>query len=297
MIKYLFLLLICLSSCQHPPKEEAIIRVLVPRGPSVIALTEWLDNPLVIGNKKIRLEIFDTPDRIQASLIRQEADMAVLPMINAANLYNKKVKVKLMGCPIWGTLFLLDREVVRNPELFLFGDGTTPDILTRHYLNLNGLNYPFNYTFDTASGIAQGILAGKVDRAVLSEPFVSIVLGKDSTIRIKADLNHPANDTIGFAQTAILLAPSLESYRDKINSALVEACRKVSLNPQWAIQSLEEHQIFNKAILTPESVKRCEIFYKNAREAETAIWSFLRLIEQYEPKAIGEKLPDEGFIS
>ena len=119
-------------------------------------------------------------------------------MINAANLYNKGIKIKLAGCPIWGTLYLVEKTPLKEPALYVFGNGTTPDILTRYYLGRQRSDYPLNYAFNTAGEITQGILAGKVNRAVLGEPFLSIALRKDSSLRITADLNHLTDsDTLG----------------------------------------------------------------------------------------------------
>ena len=60
---------------------------------------------------------------------------------------------------------------------------------------------------------------------------------------------------------------------------------------------LESRNIFALGTLTPESIERCRINYLSTGEAKESILDFLRLIEQYEPKAIGGKLPDNGFIS
>lgn len=60
--------------------------------------------------------------------------------------------------------------------------------------------------------------------------------------------------------------------------------------------SLEEHGIFAQGSLTPKSIERCKIHYLSAIEAKDAVMGFLRLIEQYEPKAVGGRLPDAGFM-
>ena len=120
-----------------------------------------------------------------------------------------------------------------------------PDILTRYYLGRQRLDYPLNYAFNTAGEITQGILAGKVNRAVLGEPFLSIALRKDSSLRITADLNHLTdNDTLGFAQTAVVYTPTMEKYRIAFEDALRASCQKAVRYPKETIHSLEEHGIF-----------------------------------------------------
>lgn len=154
-----------------------------------------------------------------------------------------------------------------------------------------------NYAFNTAGEITQGILAGKVNRAVLGEPFLSIALRKDSSLRITADLNHLTdNDTLGFAQTAVVYTPTMEKYRIAFEDALRASCQKAVRYPKETIHSLEEHGIFAQGALTPKSIERCKIYYLSAIEAKDAVMGFLRLIEQYEPKAVGGRLPDAGFI-
>ena len=48
-------------------------------------------------------------------------------------------------------------------------------------------------------------------------------------------------------------------------------------------------------MLSLESIERCKIDYKTVSEAQENILHFLQLIEQYEPKALGGKMPDEQF--
>ena len=206
----------------------------------------------------------------------------------------------MAGCPIWGTLYLVGRSDKgisgeNKSVLHIFGAGTTPDILTRHYLRQHKLNYTLNYSLTTAHEIMQGLLAGKVDYAVLGEPFLSIALRKDSTLQILADLNKPDSASLGFAQTAILYVPTLKKSKETMDSLLNASCRFAVEQPEQAICILEKENIFTFGMLTPESIERCKIDYKTVSEAQENILHFLQLIEQYEPKALGGKMPDEQF--
>ena len=142
----------------------------------------------------------DSPEQMQALLVKGEADIAVLPMISAANLYNKGIRYPLLGCPIWGTLYLVGRDHI-VPPVYLFGAGTTPDILARYYLEQKG-SYTYDYSFATAREVLLSLQTNKVQTAVLSEPFLSMALEQDSTLQILADLNRPDSLSYGFPQTA-----------------------------------------------------------------------------------------------
>lgn len=300
-IRYLCLLIIpLLCGCTEAKKEEKeAIRVSVLRGPSAIAFASWMENPPVVGGKSVRVTIVDSPDVMQAGLIKGEADIAVLPMVNAANLYNKGVAYPLLGCPVWGTLYLVGRDsaVPTGQPLHIFGASTTPDILARHYIGKHQLNYTPNYAFGTAREIMQGLLVRKVETAVLGEPFLSVALRKDSTLHILADLNNTDNASPGFAQTAVVYNPSLKGFRSELDSLLALSCANAVNRPQQTISILEAKGVFAPGMLTPDCIERCRIHYLPAAKAKESVTAFLELIYQYEPKAIGGKLPDAAFIN
>lgn len=286
--------ILLLGSCQKSKKDDSILRVSVLRGPSAIAFAGWMADPPRLNGRTLSVEIIDSPDQIQASLIKEETDIAVLPMISAVNLYNKGIRYPLAGCPIWGTLYLVTKETPQS--IHLFAAGTTPDILARHYLSQQKADYPLVYAFSSAGEIFQAILAGKVKTAVLSEPFLSKALQKDSTLTIWADLNTLGNSSGGFAQTAVVYHPSLQQEKAALDSLLLSTCLYAVRQPETAIRVLEDQGVFPAGMLTPASIERCKIRYLPALEAKENIYSFLELIWQYEPQAIGGRLPDKDFI-
>ena len=290
-----FILILLLTGCRSSSDQE--IRAVVLRGPSVMAFAQWLEQPPVIEGKRVAVTVAESPDIVQAALIKGEADIAVLPTISAANLYNKGVRLEMAGCPIWGTLYLVGRTGSNDSTIHIFGRGTTPDILTRHYLSNEGQQPPLNYVFQTAGEITQGLMAKKINRAVVSEPFLSIALRKDTTLRIIADLNRAGTSEMGFAQTAIVLTPDMSALRDTLNSLLAESCRFANERPEETIRILEDKKLFAPGMLTPEAIRRCRLDYKSSQEAQAEIDTFLRLIFQYEPKAIGGQLPDARFFT
>jgi NitT/TauT family transport system substrate-binding protein len=300
MIRLICLLaVVVFCGCRPAKKDNQVINVAVLRGPTAIAFAQWMEEPLVIGGKRIVIRTIDTPDLMQAALIGRRTDIAVLPMINAANLYNKGVHYLLAGCPVWGTLYMVEKAGIRPDDhsLYIFGAGANPDIITRYYLEQKGLTYSFDYSFSSAREVMQALYMGKAARAILGEPFLSTALQRDSTLRIIADLNNPANASSGFAQTAVLYAPSLKEYRHLLDSLLSLSCRFANEHPREVIRILEAKNIFSAGALTAESIKRCQINYLTADRAKESIRSFLQVMYNYEPKSIGGKLPDDGFIT
>lgn len=246
----------------------------------------------------------ELPEQMQALLIKEEAEVAVLPMISAVNLYNKGVDLRLQGCPVWGTLYLASRlnlkELPPNSPVYLFGTGTTPDLLARHYFSLHPLpsggQPSYNYVFPTARELMLALLGGRAQTAVLPEPFLSVALSKDTSLHIVADLNRPTGKTAGYPQTAVVLLRGMEKYRAELDALLDASCRFASAHPQEAIRLLEERKIFPPGMLTPEGIGRCKIAYRPAYGIRKEVDRFLRIIYDYEPKALGGRLPDSSFI-
>lgn len=284
----------CLFACQRV-KETDEIKVTVLRGPSAIAFARWMEESPVIAGKKVQLRIADSPEQVLAQMIKEEADITVLPMINAANLYNKKVPYLLAGCPVWGNLYLVGQADAKL--MHIFGAGTTPDILTRYYMDKHQLSYTLNYTLGTASEVVRGLLGGKVEASVLAEPFVTMVTRQVPNLGILADLNNPSDSSPGFAETAVMIHKNLIKEKEVINRLLEATCRYANEQPEKVIAILEQQEIFPAGMLTKEAIERCRIMYLPANESKDEIASFLEIIYQYEPKALGNRLPDEAFYN
>ncbi len=290
------LLVVGLCDCSVGRRKDDVIHVAVLRGPSAVAFAGWMEHPPQIGGRLLEVTVFDSPEQVQAAMIKEEADIAVLPMVNAANLYMKGIPYVLAGCPLWGTLYIIGKEPLN--KLNVFGVGTTPDILTRDYLERSQWNCALDYSFTTPAEVTQAMLMGKAQAAVLSEPFVSMVLQRDTSMCILADLNHPVGDEgKGFAQTAVMVRSSLSDEREAIDSLLTATCLFARERPEEVIRTLEERRLFATGMLTPVGLERLRIQYVPAVGAEEEIRSFLEVIYRYEPKAIGGQLPDRGFIT
>lgn len=71
-------LLLILCCCNSKPKTDGgTIRVSVLRGPSAIAFAHWMEETPVVDDKPLSVRIIDSPDLMQAALIKGEADIAV----------------------------------------------------------------------------------------------------------------------------------------------------------------------------------------------------------------------------
>ena len=60
--------------------------------------------------KKIEFKLWNNPDELRALVLKKKVDFIALPTNVAANLYNKKVDIKLINVATWGILQLVSRD-------------------------------------------------------------------------------------------------------------------------------------------------------------------------------------------
>lgn len=302
---FFFLSIICISCAGEKKTSGSPIRISILKGPSAIAFAHLSDKQPSINKRPLHTDIADSPEIILSRIIKGETDIAILPMTSAANLYNKGIPYTLLGCPVWGTLFLIGSKEIQNisdlkgKTVHLFGAGTTPEILTRYILSENNPDYSgisFNCTFGNASEITQALLAHRIETAVISEPFLSMAASRDTTLHIITDLNNLQQSGNGFPQTAILINREMEPYREILDSLVQISCEYAVLHPDSAIHIVEKKNFFPAGVLSPESIQRCKIAYRPGNNIRREVSCFLNIIYDNAPKAIGNKLPDSGFI-
>ena len=73
--------------------------------------------------------------------------------------------------------------------IFLFGQGTTSDVLLKYLQSVSALQdvYP-DYTYSTPQDLFRALMSRQISDAILPEPFVSLALQKDSSLFVRYDL-------------------------------------------------------------------------------------------------------------
>lgn len=308
---FFYFLMLCLTAtgCRQSGNDRKI-QVALLKGPSAIAFIHLTDSVYTVNGKQIEVSIYDNPLQIQALMAQKKVDICTLPIALAANLYNKTGDYPLLGIPVWGSLFLLENQETTSEKdtagIFLFGQGTTPDILTRYILSGNNSpnKYTYHYQFESAAALAQALTSGNIGKAVLPEPFATLVQEKNRNIRILCDLSaawnpDKENRTAGFAQTAVVARRNLlndnPEIEDSINQLLKTITDRLISEPSASAALLVKHKLIPHPRLSDKIIDRCKIRYRDARESKQDVEEILKLLFQQEPKTIGNKLPDNSF--
>lgn len=306
----LFILVLILGfSCTE---KKDTIKIGLLDGPSAVSFIAMIDNPPVIDNKRVEFIIHSEPLHIQALMMQGKLDFAVLPTVMAANLYNKGIDYKLLAIPVWGTLYLLTNnpeiqhlKQLQQEKVYLFGQGSTADVLLRSYLEKNALHHiQPDYSYSSNAELANAFLQQKIRLAIISEPMVSLLMTKDSTISILQKIS-PEDKSLNFsedifAQTSFLVNNNLtENYGTLIkviSEQYRESCDFTYEHPEETAELLVKHGFYPDTAVSMQSIPRCNIRFSYAADVKETVMEYLRIFYTFEPQSTGGKMPADDFI-
>jgi len=302
-------ILFLLSACRSDKRDYVVIAV--PEGPSALTMLQMLKDTIFVDNREVRIEFYSEPQKIQAMMMRNEVDFAILPTIMASNLYNKGVNYRVLGIPIWGTLHVVtniplieNMKMLEGQKVHLFGQGSTADILLRDLLKKENLNNTsLNFDYSSNQELANALINERIQTAVISEPLVSQLITKYTNFRILAKLEceevTPEGNINNFTQTSFLvddafLKKNPETTR-KIAVIYEQSCKYVNDSSYFASLIAEKEDILDSYNVL-FSIPLCNINYKPGFEVKDRIFKFLKKIHDINPESTGNKIPENSFV-
>jgi NitT/TauT family transport system substrate-binding protein len=300
--------------------ELVNVRLAVLKGPTGFGYVHLLGDGGKLGlGVTVEAEVLPSPTEVAAKLISGELDIAALPANLAANLYNKGIDIQLAAVTGEGMLYFLSRdkgvdfsrktiEQIAAEDVFLHvpAPGSTPDLVTRYILNGWGLEQAYqdavlDFSIASPAQLAQMLIAGKIDYAVLPEPFASMAELKSPDVYRTGNLQEPWFKMTGnnsYPMTALVVQ---NSFAEKNTNALgrilqsVEASISTVLeDPSGAAALIEQFGILSAGLAEP-AIPRCSLMYQSGAGARESFEVYLQIIAELNPGSIGGKLPDEDF--
>ncbi len=313
LISYILLISTLLSSCDNSSeKSENTYTLASLKGPSSIGLLPLIDSINNVENPSLEITISPEPLQVRKMMLEGTADFAILPSTTAALLYNKGLDYQLIAIPIWGTLSLCgtdesvnDWNDLKNKKVYLMAKGMTPDVLFRYLLKENDL-HPYedvelDYRFPTHIDLANAVIAGRADMAVLSEPYLSLALLKNNNLKRIFDLGDKWYELkeIPIAETALLCKKELLEN----NPEFVEKLLKIySKSTDWVNDNLEasaslavKHGIVPDSIAALNSIPHSNLKLRLTKDVKDLVKQYLNVFYEMDSVIIGGKMPDEEF--
>ena len=296
------------------PADKASVNVAGLAGPTSMGMIKMIsDKALNSDAYAVNYEIASAPDQLTAKLITGEIQIAALPTNSAAVLYNKtQGQVQFLAQNTLGVLYVVGKDSagvsslkdLAGKTLTLSGSKAVPEYAMNYILDKAGIKdkVTLNYLTDHAS-VAQALLAGDAELAVLPQPFVTQVLAKDPSMKILLDINKEW-DTASEGKSVLSMGCLVvnKAFADANPEFVAEFLKQyeasvkyVNDNPTDAAKLIADAGIIPSAELAEKAIPFCNIVFKSAQDAKTEINGFLQVLYDFDPASVGGKLPDDGF--
>lgn len=297
-----------------PPAEPVSVRVAGLSGPTSMGMIQMIANKALNDETyTVDYEIAAAPDALTGKLMKGEVDIAALPTNTAAVLYNKtEGEVQLLAQNTLGVLYLVGKDAgnittaadLSGKSLVMSGSGAVPEYALNFILEQAGVrdSVTVDYLPDHAT-VAQTLLAGDAELAVLPQPFVTQVLAKNADLKILLDLNAAWEDaskgeSLLVMGCLVVRRDFAEANPEFVANFLAEYEKSVAFvneNPAEAAPLIAEAGIVPDAGLAEKAIPFCNIVFKTGAEAKTGVEGFLKVLFGANPASVGGKLPEADF--
>lgn len=287
------------------------IQVAGLKGPTSVGMLHLFDSKPDFGpGEEVEYQIVPTPELMISRVLSGEVDMAALPMNAASILYNKGVPYRLGAVTGYGLFYLVttrddisDFRDLRNKKVAFVARNSTPDYVTQFLMEHHGVleDVERDYTFNHVE-LPPNMIAGRVDTAVLPEPFVTIVTMKQPEARIVFDLQQEwkkIHETeTSYPVSAFFISNKLIENRPRLVERFLSEYEE---SIQWAVDNperagaLAQEYMDLPAPVIAQAMPRLNLRFVPALEARTDIERFFKVLYDFQPKSIGGSIPDDRF--
>ena len=315
----LSLSLLLLTACNtgegsKPDSEKINVNIATLKGPTgigMVNLMELAKEGEAPDNYSFTLA--GAADEITGKLTSGEVDIAAVPTNLAATLYNKTGgKVRIIAVNTLGVLYVVENgdtvksvDDLKGKTVSATGQAAVPEYAFNYILEQNGMKAGTDVTVDYLSEhseLAAQLIAGKVNLAVLPEPFVTQVTAKNPDVRVALDLAEEWN-TASDEQSDLVMgclvvrtefAEEHKAELDAFLDAYKQSAEAAVKDVEKTAQLTGEYDIMDAAV-AEKAIPKCNIVYMDGTEMKESTGAFLKVLFEAQPKSVGGKLPDDGF--
>ncbi|PMQ02076.1 MAG: hypothetical protein CBR30_03220 [Dictyoglomus sp. NZ13-RE01] len=278
-------------------KSKTKIEILIPLGPTVIPFSTMIPQ-YSSQDLDMNFTIWRNIDELVIRVKENKYDVIIAPFITLVNLYNKGVKIKHLSTFNWASFYLVSKKPIRNlnelagKEVYIAQRGSTQDVIFNIYLNEKGLRDKINIFYGSPQEITALFSVGKIDLALLPEPFVTFCIFNNG--RIVLDLQKAYKSITGknLPITSIFVRSDLDKKTvENIDKIFRENFKNFAKNKDLYCE--KSSTILNLDYkIVKEALKRLSFIYLGI-SAKKDLSTFIQFIYEKEPELIGGKLPEE----
>lgn len=302
----------CLSGCSSKEnlKEDVSVKVSMPDGLPSIALSKLaFKNKNIKDGYNVNYNIEKTPDNLSTTVMKGEADIAVVPSNMAAIAYNKTKNYEIAGTTGLGSFYLVSNDDIggfkdlKGKEVVNTGKGLTPDITNKFIIKSNGLNEKdINFTYvNSANELVPMIVSKKANTAIVPEPALTALKIKNPEIKVVKSLNEEykniTKSDYGYPQATIIVKSDFAKNNKEFVNLFLEGVKEsiifVNSNPDKAGEYCEKIGVGTKKEVINKSIENANLQFIGVEESIKDYKDYYKILSEYDVKSIGGKIPDE----
>jgi len=294
--KVFILIMLALLIIMNPIfSQNKKIEVLIPLGPTIIPFSTMISE-----NPDFNFTIWRTLDELVVKARDNKYDVIIAPFTTLVNLYNKGVNIKYLSTFNFASFYLISNKAKRFNEiigdnLYIAQKGSTQDIIFNIYLQERNLKDKINLYYSTPQEITSLFIAGKVNNALLPEPYVSMGVNNGRIILDIQRVYREISKGRFLPITSIAVRGNIDKKEaQKIDSIFRENFKKFSQDPKDYIEKASEILKLDKKIIEL-SLKRLSFLYQGI-SIKNELIKYLEFIYEKNPQTIGN-IPDEKFFT
>ncbi len=310
-------------SAEAPSAGSRKVNVAALNGPSGIPMAYLFENAPVVEGAEFDFQVVAGADVLLPKLLKGEVDVGILPPNVAAKVFTQNNGAIVAGAVVGeGMLSLVTKDGqvdslddLRGKTVHVAGQGATPEYLFRYLLQANGISVaaagakpdPDSVALDfsiPAAELAAALLSGRIQYAVVPEPFATVATSKDAAVRRAVDLQDEYRSVTGdeaanFPMTVVVVRKDFARTSPQLVRGLLaayqEAVAWTLANPAEAGQLVEKHTLGLQASIAAKVVPNGAYVFVPAGEARLQLETLYSIFLDFAPEAIGGQLPAQGF--
>ena len=294
--------------------QEKALTIYTIKGPSGVGMIQLFETAPKAPPFTVRIETLPQADIMASKIIAGEVLIGVLPVNAAAKIASSGKKIQVAAILGNGMLSLLTAdpaikqlEDLKGKEVYCTGQGSTPEFVFRCILNAKNLddatgpklNFSLSYP-----EIAASLIAGRIQTALLPEPFASMARDGKRSLRSVVDIQKEwaaleGSNGANYPMTALVVDASFAAANPAVMKSILEAIRAsnkwVVSHPREAARLVEKYDFGLRPPVIERSIPLSNYVFIPAQEARPAIETLFKVFLEQMPQSIGGKLPADSF--
>lgn len=270
-----------------------------------------LNGPVGIGGLKMMKDakylnfyVAPSPDKLVASLVKGEYDIAAVPASLGAVLYNKNLDYKTVAVVAEANFSILSKNEniksikdLKGKTIYCPAKAASPDFILKYLIKEAGLkesDVKINYSL-TPPDLTKALIAGVVETGMLVEPFTTMAIKENINLKIVLNTGDVLKQP-----TSILIAKT--SFIEKDKKTLEKILKDYKASTDWALKNpkqipplLEGSGITVNANAVPDAIERMGFVFYTGDTMKKELNDYFNFVKEFDIFLIGGALPKDNF--